>query len=87
MSFALISATITLVTMPLAIVAALAGALGGLLVLSLIRSLWTLVLQVMLIGSVTDIDWMPAYALLIGANFISGIITSVVVGALGMSGR
>jgi hypothetical protein len=86
LSFALIEATLSLVSAPLMLLAGPAGAAGFVIVLAYVVGFWKYGLELGLVMAATEIDLLTAIVLLALARIVSQIATVMVIGALLGSG-
>jgi hypothetical protein len=82
LSFALIEATLSLVSTPLILLAGPAGAAGLVAGLIFVVGLWKYGLELGLVMATTEINLMTAMLLLAVARIVAGIATVTVIGAL-----
>ena len=82
LSFALIEATLSLVSTPLILLAAPAGAAGFVVGLAFVVGLWKYGLELGLVMATTEINLFTAIVLLAVARIVSAIATGMVIGAL-----
>jgi hypothetical protein len=85
LSLALVSATFSFVTAPIGLILALAGATGGIVILSIVTGIWALGLEVAIVEGATEMSWAPALVLLIAANFVGNIAAGLVLALLALA--